>query len=111
MESVTIPGTSRIVGRRNSNALVRRHGTGELADHPSIRDLIVKNDRVAVASGLAETTEAGPNGNDARWPKNGSARIFIEDLIAFVDHLDILGRADLAIGIRRSTVTRDARKR
>ena len=99
------------LGGRDRDAFIGRHaGAGELGDDPTIGKLIVKDHRVAIAGGLANSAEAGPELNDLR-SKHGSAGGLIKDLVTFVDDLHVLGRADFAVCIGRRAVASDAWER
>src|SRR5947199_133521 len=111
MKCVAVPRASCVTRCRNSNTLVGRHtAAGELAYYPTVCELIVKNDRVAVARRLANSAEIIPDRRNADGPEHRRTGRFVKDLDAFVDHLNELRRPDLAVGVGRGTVAPDARK-
>src|SRR6266705_3186311 len=77
---------------------------GELGYDPAIINLIIKDNRVTLASGLADTAKSRPNRLDADRAKNRVAGRFIEDLVTLVHDLHILSVAHLTIGVRWSAV-------
>ena len=72
--------------------------------------MIVKHNRVAGSTDLTSTAEAGPDGRDAVWSEKRGSR-FVEDLEPLVNDLDILRRADSAIGVRRRAIAAHAGER
>src|SRR6185295_19704443 len=111
MKAVAVVTSGGIAGRRYRNALVCRNTrAGKLTDEPTIGELIVEHYRVAVASGFAWTTKAGPDCLNTNRAEHRGAGDFVKDLVAFVDDLNILGRTDFAIGIRRRAVAGNARE-
>ena len=101
------------VGRGgDGDALVCRNGRpGELADEPAVGELVVEHDRVAVAGRLADAGEAGPERGDSHRPEDGGARRLVEDLEAFIDDLDVLRQAHLAVRVGGRAVAHHARER
>src|SRR2546421_10473286 len=91
VEAVAVPAASRVARRRAGDALVRRaRRSSELRDHPAVRDLVVEDDRVAVACGLADAAEAAPERRDPGRAVERGARRLAEDLEALVHDLDVL---------------------
>jgi hypothetical protein len=81
-------------------------GCGKLVEHPSVGELVVLYDGVAVISNLTDTREASPQGIHGYRSKNARACILVEYLIGCVDGLYIVVRPYVAIGIRRRAVAR-----
>ena len=91
MKGIAIVSAGGIRGSRDGDALVgwdRR--AGELADEPAVGEMVVEDDRVAPASGLADAAEAGPDRADGSWPKDRRTGCLVKDLIAFVHNLNVL---------------------
>ena len=111
VKAIPIIGAGGIARGGNRNALVsdrRASGrTGELADHPAISQLIVKNDGITEAAGLAGAAEPAPKRDDAVRAEDGVAGSLVENLVAFVDHLHVLREADGAVGIGRGAAASD----
>ena len=65
MKVVPIPGTSSIAGLGDSDTLVlgnrRAARHGELANNPSVGELIIYDYRITAATILARPAETGPN--------------------------------------------------
>ena len=111
MKAIAVIRAGGIARDGDGDALVGRDpGACELADDPAVGELVVDHDRVAVAIGLANAAKAGPDRGDARRPQHRGTRGLVEDLIAFVDDLDVLRRAHLAIGVRRRAIARHTRE-
>ncbi len=112
MKAVAVIAAGRVGRGGDGDALVRyERGAGELADEPAVGDLIVEHDRVAVAGELAKSAEAGPDRGDGHGPEHRGARRLVEDLEPFVDDLDVLRQAHLAVGVGRRAVADHARER
>jgi len=111
VETIAKVATGSVVRGRNGDALIGWNtDTRELADHPSICELIVEHDRVAAAIILTNASKAVPDSGNANGSKNRRTRGFIKDLNAFVDHLNILRLTDLPNGVGRSAVAADTGK-
>ena len=67
VKAIAIVSAGRIRRSRDSDALVGRAAPGELADEPAVGNMVVEDNRVAVATGLANTAEAGPDRADGSW--------------------------------------------
>src|SRR5437868_1813007 len=105
MKAVAVVGAGGIVGGGHGNALIGRHaGTRELADNPAVVELVIEYHRVAITIGLAHPAKTAPNGGDAYRAKHRSACGLVKDLVALIDHLDVLGGTDFAVGVRWSAV-------
>src|SRR5262249_10104242 len=103
--------SGRVRCRGHGDALVSGDGyTSELAHNPSIRELIVEKDRVAVPIGLTHTAEPAPQRRDADRTVHRPTRRFVEYLEAFVRDLYELSGADVAVGVGRRAVAIDARE-
>ena len=65
MKVVSIPGAGCVACLRNGDALVLRDSraarSSELADNPSVGELIVNYYRITIATVLAGATKARPN--------------------------------------------------
>ena len=106
--SVAVVGAGRVTGLRDRDALVSRNGgSRELADQPAVGELVVEDDRIAVAVELAVAAEARPERGDVRRAVERRTAL-AEDLEPLVHHLDVLRRPDLAVGVRRRAVACDA---
>ena len=111
VKAITVIGTGGVARGGDGNALVCRDPTArELADDPAVGELVVEDDGIAVAGGLADAAKPAPDRGDARGTQHRSARVLVEDLVAFVDDLHVLRRADFAVGVGRRAVARHARK-
>src|SRR5439155_9710927 len=102
VEAVAEPAAGRIARRRDGDALIGRHrDTGELGDDPAVGELVVEDDRVAVAVVLTDAAEAAPEGGDPGRAVDRASRRLVEDLEALVDDLDILSGPYLAVRVGR----------
>ena len=114
MKTVTKRGAGGIAGLRNGDALVLRNTgaarSGELADDPSIGELVVDHHRITAAAKLTGAAKAGPDRTDRNGSEKRCASELIKNLEACVDHLDVLSLSHLAIRIRRCAVAADARE-
>ena len=94
VKAITIIGAGCVARGGDRDAFIgyRRASSrgGELSDHPTIGQLIIEDDRITGAAGLAGATEAAPERTDAIRPEDRVASGFVEDLVTFVHHLDIL---------------------
>src|SRR5205823_9988883 len=88
-----------------------RSSFGKLADQPPIREVIVEDDRIPIATRLASAAETSPDGRDAIRSEDGIRGDLVEDLKALVDDLNVLGLAHGAVGIRWRAVAAHAWKR
>src|SRR5688572_28365087 len=105
MKAVAVPTTSGVARGRDCYAFIGGNAdAGELANDPAVGELIVKHHRISGSCRLARSTEARPNTLNTHRPEYRSARSFVEDLKSFVNHLHVLRRSHLAVGIRRRAV-------
>ena len=112
MKPIAIVAASGIGGGGNSDALISDRavtgGLGKLSDDPSIGQMVVKDNGIAVATSLTGAAETGPDRRDTIRSQDGVAGRFIEYLVAFVNDLDVLRFSDSAVGIRRRAIATDA---
>ena len=74
MEAITIIGAGSVARRGDRDAFVGRDaGAGELADEPTVSDLVVDNDGITEAARLANAAEAGKKSLDIERAEKGSA--------------------------------------
>jgi len=112
MKAIAIVAAGGIGRGGNSDAFISDRavtgGLGKLSDDPSIGQMVVKDNRIAVATCLTGAAETGPDGRDTIRSQDGVAGGFIEYLVAFVNDLDVLGFSNRAVGIGRRTIATDA---
>ena len=89
------------------HSVVGMRRAGELGDDPAVGEMIVKDDWVASAIGLADAAEASPERSDPNWSQDRCAGCLVKDLIAFVHHLNVLSCPDDAVRIGRMAIARD----
>ena len=109
-ERVAIIRTGRIGGRRDRDTLeIWRRGDRELGEDPTVRDLVVLDDRVAVVVRLAPATEPRPDRVAClREARQDRARCLVEDGQVHVHPLDVLRRPDRPDRIRWRIPRREA---
>ena len=61
VKGIAIVTAGGIAGRGDSDAFIGNVSAGELADEPAVGKVVVENDRVALASRLADAAKAGPD--------------------------------------------------
>ena len=114
VKPVTAISAGSIARGGNGHALVRDRRTpsrrGKLGNNPTIGQLVIENDGIAKAARLAGPAEAAPERRDAIRTEKGVTGGFVEDLEAFVDHLNVLRQANGAVCVRRSAAAADARE-
>src|SRR5919201_4119957 len=71
--------------------------------------MVEDDNRVTEPAGLTDAAEAAPDRCDVARTLDGVASRLVENLVALVDDLDVLRRADLAVRVRRGAVAGDAR--
>jgi hypothetical protein len=112
MKPIAIVGAGGIGRGGNSDAFIGDRAVtgrlGKLSHDPSIGQVVVKDNRIAVATSLTGAAETGPDGRDTIRSQDGVAGCFIEYLVAFVNDLDVLGFSNCAVVIGRRTIATDA---
>ncbi|PZR75012.1 MAG: hypothetical protein DLM73_06450 [Chthoniobacterales bacterium] len=114
VKAVTVVSAGGVGRGRDGDALIGdrpARNAGELADQPAVGQVIVEHDWIAMSAGFTDAAKAGPDRRDALGPQDGSPRVLVENLIAFVDDLNILGGSHGAIGIGWGAVAADPRER
>src|SRR6185503_6768028 len=100
MESVAKVSTGSAAGRRNGDAFIGWNtDAGKLRDHPAIRQLVIKHNRITTARGLARSTEAIPQRADTYWAEHRRSSGLVENLKAFIGNLYVLGSTNFAIRV------------
>src|SRR5437016_11977392 len=111
MKAIAIVAAGGIGRGGNSDAFISDRavtgGLGKLSDDPSIGQMVVKDNRIAVATSLAGAAETGPDGRDTIRSQDGVAGRFIEYLVALVNNLDVLRFTNRAVGIGRHAIATD----
>ena len=115
MKAIAIVAAGGIGRGGNSDAFISDRAVtgslGKLSNDPSIGQVVVKDNGIAVATSLTGTAETGPDRRNTIRPQDGVAGRFIEYLVAFVNDLDVLCFSNGTVRIRRCAIATDARKR
>src|SRR6476620_10978054 len=72
--------------------------------------MVVEDDGIATAVGLADTAETRPDRTDITWSKNRSTGCLVKNLITSVNNLNVLSCPHRAVCIGRCAVAADAWK-
>jgi hypothetical protein len=71
MEPITIISAGGIRGLRDRHAFIGwNRGAGELADDPTIGNMVVKDDGVTIAIALANAAKSAPDRRDTVRPQD-----------------------------------------
>src|SRR4029450_11589324 len=105
--------TDRVAGLGYADALVERSRAGEragkrkIAHHPAISLMIIKNEPIAIVEARTRCAYQGQEERVVGRSIWGIERItvFIKNLDRAIDRLDIMIRADIAIGVRGQAET------
>ncbi len=103
IDVVAMPGSGRITGCRNGDALVEPLAAvikGKLADQPAVGPLVVKDNGIPVVQGFTDPAKAAPDGIERQGAEK-ACTCLVEYLEMEVDGLDVMVRPDIAAGVGR----------